>query len=381
MMTETIFTNAKIVTSDRVLEGSVKINEGEITDIADNVSGLPAANDFDGDYLMPGFVELHTDNLEKHFAPRPGVDWPHVPAVLAHDSQLAASGITTVLDALSVGDLNENSGRLRNLDKMAGAICEARERNLLRTDHYLHLRCEVSHHAMLELFEEYQDDENVRLVSLMDHTPGQRQFTRMDKYAEYYQGKYGMTDAELERFIEEKRINQQRYSAQNRAEVVDRCRVRGIPMASHDDATPEHVDEALENGVTVAEFPTTVEAAKIAHDAGLKVLMGAPNLVLGGSHSGNVSAMELGRAGVLDIVSSDYVPSSIIQGVFKLWQAGAKKTLPEAVATVSRTPAQIASLSDRGEIAPGLKADLIRVTMDEDTPVVANVWRAGERII
>ena len=109
--------------------------------------------------------------------------------------------------------MNENSGRLRNLDKMAGAICEARERNLLRTDHYLHLRCEVSHHAMLELFEEYQDDENVRLVSLMDHTPGQRQFTRMDKYAEYYQGKYGMTDAELERFIEEKRINQQRYSA------------------------------------------------------------------------------------------------------------------------------------------------------------------------
>ena len=380
-MTETIFTNAKIVTPDRVIDGSVKIDNGEIAGISDDVSGLSAEIDFDGDYLLPGFVELHTDNLEKHFAPRPGVDWPHVPAVLAHDSQLAASGITTVLDALSVGDLNENSGRLRNLDKMAAAISEARDRNLLRIEHYLHLRCEVSHHAMLELFEEYQDDENVRLVSLMDHTPGQRQFTRMDKYAEYFQGKYGMTDAELEVFMEEKRENQKLYSAPNREAIVDRCRDRGIPMASHDDATPEHVDEALDNGVTVAEFPTTVDAAKKAHDAGLKVLMGAPNLVLGGSHSGNVSAMELGQAGVLDIVSSDYVPSSIIQGVFKLWQAGAKKSLPEAVDAVSRTPAQVAELSDRGEIAVGKKADLIRVAMDGDTPVVANVWRGGKRII
>lgn len=380
-MTEIIFTNAKIVTPERVIDGSVKINNGEISDISDDVSGLPAAIDFDGDYLLPGFIELHTDNLEKHFAPRPGVDWPHVPAVLAHDIQLAASGITTVLDALSVGDLIENSGRLRNLDKMASAISEARDRNLLRVEHYLHLRCEVSHHAMLDRFEEYQDDESVRLVSLMDHTPGQRQFTRMDKYAEYYQGKYGMTDEQLERFIEEKRINQQLHSAPNRAAVVDRCRDRGIPMASHDDATPEHVDEALEDGVTVAEFPTTIEAAKKSHNAGLRVLMGAPNLVLGGSHSGNVSAMELGQAGVLDIVSSDYVPSSIIQGVFKLWQAGAKRSLPEAVATVSRTPAQITKLSDRGEIAVGKRGDLVRVAMDEDTPVVSNVWRAGERII
>ncbi len=380
-MTEIIFTNAKIVTPERLIDGSVKINNGEISDISDNVSGLPTAIDFDGDYLLPGFIELHTDNLEKHFAPRPGVDWPHVPAVLAHDIQLAASGITTVLDALSVGDLNENSGRLRNLDKMASAISEARDRNLLRVEHYLHLRCEVSHHAMLDLFEEYQDDKSVRLVSLMDHTPGQRQFTRMDKYAEYYQGKYGMSDEQLERFIEEKRINQQLHSAPNRAAVVDRCRDRGIPMASHDDATPEHVDEALEDGVTVAEFPTTIEAAKKSHNAGLRVLMGAPNLVLGGSHSGNVSAMELGQAGVLDIVSSDYVPSSIIQGVFKLWQAGAKRSLPEAIATVSRTPAQITKLSDRGEIAVGKRADLVRVAMDEHTPVVSNVWRAGERII
>ena len=380
-MTEMTITNANIVVPDGVIDGSVHVENGMIADIADGLSGASGAVDFGGDYLLPGFVELHTDNLEKHFAPRPGVSWPQVPAVLAHDAQLAAAGITTVLDALAVGDLNENSGRLRNLTHMATAIANARDRDLLRSDHYLHLRCEVSHSGMLELFEDYQNDEKVRLVSLMDHTPGQRQFTRLDKYAEYFQGKYGMSDEELARFMDEKRLNQEKYSASNRTAIVERCRERGIPMASHDDATPEHVDEALENGVTVAEFPTTVEAAKKAHDAGLKVLMGAPNIVLGGSHSGNVSAMDLGQTGVLDIVSSDYVPSSIIQGVFQLWSAGAKPSLSDAVATVSKTPAQIAGLSDRGEIAVGKKADLVRVAMDGETPVIVSVWRNGERII
>lgn len=380
-MSDMIFTNARVVTADEVVDGTVHVQRGEITEISDGRSNVPSAIDIDGDYLLPGFVELHTDNLEKHFAPRPGVSWPQVPAVLAHDAQLAAAGITTVLDALSVGDLNENSGRLQNLTNMATAIADARDRDLLRADHFLHLRCEVSHGGMIELFEDYQDNVYVRLVSLMDHTPGQRQFTRLDKYAEYFQGKYGMSDDQLARFMDEKRVNQERYSAPNRAAIVERCRERGIPMASHDDATPAHVDEALDNGVTVAEFPTTVEAATKAHDAGLKVLMGAPNIVLGGSHSGNVSAMDLGQAGVLDIVSSDYVPSSIIQGVFRLWREGAKKTLPDAVATVSKTPADIADLTDRGEIAAGKKADLIRVAMDGDTPVVVSVWREGIRVI
>ena len=380
-MSDMIFTNARVVTADQVVDGTVHVQSGEITEVSDGRSNVPSASDIDGDYLLPGFVELHTDNLEKHFAPRPGVSWPQVPAVLAHDAQLAAAGITTVLDALSVGDLNENSGRLQNLTNMATAIADARDRDLLRADHFLHLRCEVSHGGMIELFEDYQDDVCVRLVSLMDHTPGQRQFTRLDKYAEYFQGKYGMSDDQLARFMDEKRVNQERYSAPNRAAIVERCRERGIPMASHDDATPAHVDEALDNGVTVAEFPTTVEAATKAHDAGLKVLMGAPNIVLGGSHSGNVSAMDLGQAGVLDIVSSDYVPSSIIQGVFRLWREGAKKTLPDAVATVSKTPADIADLTDRGEIAAGKKADLIRVAIDGDTPVVVSVWREGIRVI
>ena len=381
MMSDLVFTNAQVVTADTVFDGTVNVRDGRVDDVATGQSNLSSAIDLEGDYLLPGFVELHTDNLEKHFAPRPGVVWPPVPAALAHDAQIAAAGITTVFDALAVGDLNENSARLRNLKNMSSALAEAGERNLLRADHMIHLRCEVSHSKAVEIFDDYVDAATVRLVSLMDHTPGQRQFTCMDAYKRYYQGKYGMTDDELARFVEVKRESQERYSAPHRATIVDRCRARDITMASHDDATVEHVDEAIENGVTISEFPTTVESASKAHGAGLSVLMGAPNLVLGGSHSGNVSAMDLAQRKVLDILSSDYVPSSMIQGVFMLWQSGSKPTLPAAVATVSTTPARAVGLDDRGEIAVGCRADLVRVSMADDTPTVVSVWRQGHRVI
>lgn len=380
-MSDTVFTNARVVTADEVLNGTVHVQCGKIAEISEGQSNVTSAVDLEGDYLLPGFVELHTDNLEKHFAPRPGVVWPPVPAAVAHDTQIAAAGITTVFDALAVGDLNENSDRLQNLDNMSVALREAGDSNLLRADHKIHLRCEVSHARAVEIFDKYVDSAGVRLVSLMDHTPGQRQFTSMETYKRYYRGKYAMSDDDFARFIEVKRESQQRYSAPHRLEIVGKCRERGITMASHDDATAEHVDEAIENGVTIAEFPTTVDSAAKAHDAGLGVLMGAPNLVLGGSHSGNVSAMDLATRGVLDILSSDYVPSSMIHGVFMLWQSGAKQSLPEAVAAVSTTPAEAIGLDDRGEIAPGKRGDMVRVTMRQDTPTIVSVWREGNRVI
>ncbi len=381
MTNEQVLTNARIVLPDDTIDGSLCMRGDEIADIGETGSRPPGAIDIGGDWLLPGLVDLHTDNLERHFAPRPGVTWPSLPAVLAHDAQIAAAGITTVFDALSAGDLNDDSVRVRSLSEMVGALRAARERGLLRVDHLTHLRCEVSHARVVEIFGRYVDSADIRLVSVMDHTPGQRQFTRMDKYKEYYQGKYGMTDEELERFTAEKLKRRERYSAPNRAAIVKECRRREIVLASHDDATPEHIDEAIGEGVALSEFPTTVEAAEKAHRAGLSVLMGAPNLVLGGSHSGNVSAMELARLGVLDALSSDYVPSSMLHAAFRLWQEGVEPELQDAVATVSAAPARIAGLHDRGEIRVGKRADLVRVAMSGDTPTVAAVWRGGTRIV
>ena len=376
-MTELVISNARVVTREAVIHGTVQVRDGLIADVSAVPALVPGAIDFDGDYLLPGLVELHTDNLERHASPRPGVRWPATAAVVAHDAKIAGSGITTVLDALAVGDVLEGSSRLATLTAMAAAVTEMCGH--LKAEHWLHMRCEVSYAGLPELFQPFVDHPRVRLVSLMDHTPGQRQFARLDKYNEYYQGKYGLNDEQMARFIDDKRSDQARYSARHREHVIGLCRQRGLKLASHDDATVDHIAEAAECGSVVAEFPTTLEAARAARDNGIKVMGGAPNFVRGGSHSGNVSARDLSEHGLVDILSSDYVPASLLHAAFLMAESG-RSSLPDAIATVSATPAAAIGLTDRGAVAPGLRADLLRVTRTPALPIVRAVWRSGERV-
>ena len=380
-MIEQIFTNAQIVTADRQFLGTMVVRDGVIAALEEGAVATPVATDFNGDYLLPGFVELHTDNLEKHFSPRPGVRWPSSAAVVAHDAQIVAAGITTVFDALSLGDIFEGSQRVKDLRKMVDGIRDAREAGALKADHWLHLRCELSFASVLELYESMMDDPDVRIVSIMDHTPGQRQFVDVDKYRFYYMKKYGLSDAEFEEFLAERRADQAKYSAPHRGAILERAHARGHILASHDDATAEHVAESSANGMVIAEFPTTVEAAQASHELGLSVLMGGPNIVLGGSHSGNVAAQDLAGHGVLDIISSDYVPSCLVHTPFALADADIGFDLPAAINLVSRNPAQVAGLSDRGEIAIGLRADFLRVRKSDELAIVRSAWREGMRIV
>lgn len=381
MTGEMVFTNARLVTPEGVAPGSVCVRAGRIHAVDDRPSQLPGSIDLGGDYLIPGLVELHTDNLEKHFSPRPGVRWPALSAVVAHDAEIAAAGITTVFDALALGDVMDGSARIDHLDEMAQALSRAAADRLLRADHRVHLRCEVSYAGVLDLFERHVDGPLVRLVSVMDHSPGQRQFADLDKYREYYGGKYGLSENELQRFILNQKEASARYSDAHRRAVVAQCRDRGLPLASHDDATAGHVDEAAALGMVIAEFPTTFEAARSARDRGLHVMMGGPNYVRGLSHSGNVSARELARAGLLDTLSSDYCPASSLHAAFLLGGAEGAYPLHEAIATVTANPADAAGLGDRGRIAPGLRADLVRVRMAHGVPLAREVWREGLRIV
>lgn len=379
MHDELILKNARIVLESEVVPGSVLIRDGMIADISSGESRT--GEDLDGEYLIPGLVELHTDHLEGHYSPRPRVRWNPIAAVLAHDAQLASSGITTVFDALRVGmDEDANLG-MDDMRKLADAIEDGVRADRLRADHFIHLRCEVSAPDCLDGFALFDGDERVKLASLMDHAPGQRQFTDLETYAHYYRGKMKMSDAEFNAFCERRVAQSEANSAPNRAAVATACRDRGIVLASHDDATRDHVAEAVEQGIRVAEFPTTTEAARASRDAGMSVLMGAPNVVRGGSHSGNVSARTLAESGHLDILSSDYIPFSLIQSVFFLGEAVEGITLPQAMALVSRNPAQAVGLDDRGAIAAGKRADLVRVRVDEHVPVVRTVWREGRRVI
>jgi alpha-D-ribose 1-methylphosphonate 5-triphosphate diphosphatase len=377
MSKEVVLTNARIVTPDELFHGTVRVTDGIITGIDEEKStGVPSI-DLEGDYLLPGLIELHTDNLEKHFVPRPGVRWPSMAAMLSHDASIIAAGITTVFDAVAVGDTVEKCTRLRDLQEMVDAIQAAQEKKMLRADHFLHLRCEIGYPQVLDLFESFVHDPLVRFASLMDHTPGQRQFTRIEKLYQYYQGKYGFTQTEMERLVQQRLENQGRFARKHRVALLEICRRLWLPVASHDDTTAEHVIEAASEGIVVSEFPTTIEAARTARRLGLNVLAGGPNLVLGGSHSGKVSALELARLHLVDIFSSDYVPASLIQSVFLIHHE-LETPLPEAVAKITIRPAQIANLADRGAILLGNRADLIRVRLDHSIPVIRTVWRSGQ---
>lgn len=379
MPTAMTITNAKIICADEIVDGSLAVSDGIISALD---TGAASGEDFEGDYLVPGLVELHTDHLESHYNPRPKVYWNPTAALQAHDAQVASSGITTVFDAVRIGSDAEATYNLsEHAAVLMGAITDARHEQRLRAEHFIHLRCELASSDALEHFEIFHDYEPVRLASLMDHTPGQRQFVTMDLYYAYYQDKTGRTDEQMLRFIEARIEDQKQFSERNRRGIVALGARAGLALASHDDATEAHVAEAKADGVRIAEFPTTGEAAAAARGAGLAILMGAPNLVRGKSHSGNISAAELARDGLLDILSSDYVPFSLMQAAFEMPRAVESISLPQAVSMVSRNPARAAGLQDRGEIAIGKRADFARVAMRGSVPIVRSVWRQGQRVI
>src|SRR6266700_308542 len=373
--------NARIVLAERVIDrGWVRVANGCIAEFGEG-DAPPGHDDARGDLIMPGLIELHTDHLEAHYVPRPKVFWNPMAAVISYDGQLATSGITTVLDSLRVWredgaeDVDGRAGVL------AAAITSAREAGLLRADHYLHLRCEIPMPDVVEEAKELIGRPDVRLMSLMDHTPGQRQFRDEVKLRDYYRGKGGgMTDAELDLLFARRLAYQKTYATANMRDIVTLAHRYEIPLASHDDTTEENVADAVRDRVAVAEFPTTIEAARGLHEAGIGILMGAPNVVRGGSHSGNIAAVDLAREGLLDILSSDYIPSSLLMAALQLPRHVPAIDLASAVRTVTKTPAEAVGLADRGEIAIGKRADLIRVHVARDIPVVRSVWREGHRV-
>jgi alpha-D-ribose 1-methylphosphonate 5-triphosphate diphosphatase len=379
-MPEMILANARIVLEGETVSGTVCVRDGLIHDVSLGGAASPGAVNCGGDLLIPGLVELHTDNLEKLLQPRPGVLWPSArAALLAHDAQLVAAGITTVLDALSCGQYYEKSDRRTMLGLTLSALDELRPTGFLRADHLLHVRCEISDPDMPHLFEPFRGMEEVHLVSLMDHTPGQRQFVDTGAYRTYYSKDRQWSDQEFEDEMARMQEAQKRFAGVHAEDVLRWCRERGVPVASHDDATTCHVDWAHGQGIVISEFPTTMDAARRACELGLLTLMGSPNVVRNGSHSGNVSVREVARAGFLGGLSSDYVPASLLHAA---WILHAEVGLPlhEAMALVTLNPARALGLADRGRIQPGLKADLVRVHIDRDLPIVRQVWREGERV-
>ena len=377
---ELTFTNARIVTRETVIDGALCIADGRIADVDSAGSRQPGALDLEGDLLLPGLVELHTDYLEKHFVPRPEVVWPSgLAAVLAHDVQVAAAGITTVFDSLTLGDYSAAGKRKQIFRASLAAINQAEAAGLTRAEHLLHFRCELSDPLTLDMFEPYTDEPLLRLASVMDHTPGERQWLDIEKFRAFHRDKK-WTDEQLSAEVRRIRDNRARVAEPTRRRVLDLCRARGLPVASHDDTTEAHVDEAVADGLTICEFPTTRVAAARARACGMGIVMGAPNAVRDASHAGNVTTLDLAADGLIDALSSDYAPKSLLHAAFIVAER-LGRPLPEAVALASAGPADMVGLTDRGEIVPGKRADLVRVRVIDNLPIVLEVWRQGRRVI
>jgi len=378
MTAETILTNAILVLPEEALHGTLVIRGGRIAEIQPGRSHAATARYLEGDHLIPGVVDVHTDNLERQVQPRQNARWPSRSAMIAHDAQCAAAGVTTVLDALCLGDLGFDAGRtqtfregVQDLDALAGT-------GLLRSDHFLHLRCELPAADMVELVDPVADHPLVRMVWLMDHSPGVGQYADMDRYWKLRR-ESGFTDEQIQSGIDVLSEQRARMRTPNRRAVLKRVAHLDIELASHDDRTEEEIAENVADGIRISEFPVSMVAAHAARASGMEIIAGAPNIVRGGSHSGNVAAADLVREGLAHAFASDYVPASMLEAAWRAVEAGGI-TLPQAIAMVTDAPARMARLADRGRLAPGLKADLVRVRSIADMPLVRGVWRAGERI-
>lgn len=377
-MNEQIYTNYRLQLPNQGILGTLVVRNGTIADLQPEV--VAQGQNGDGDYLLPGLIELHTDNLEQCISPRPKVRFPFDAAALYHDRELASAGITTVCDAIAVGDVTPTSIRLTQFEPMIRAIEQGQEQGRFAVDHRLHLRCELVYEHAYDVTEQYADHPLLSLISLMDHTPGQRQFADIEKYKQYYMGKHGISAAEMDAFIQDRIAAQGNHADRNCQNLVQLSRTKQIALASHDDATVEHVQQAVANGAAIAEFPTTLDAAKEAHRHRLQILMGAPNLILGGSHSGNISAMELVELDLVDIISSDYVPQSLLQSIFLITRTTGKP-IHQTMKLVTINPAKAIGLeSDRGSLEIGKRADFVTVHDDGVLPRLTSVVRQGKRV-
>jgi len=379
-MTETILTNAKLILENEIVDGTIVFGPEGIRSVDQGRSSLPAATDVGGDFVSPGIVEMHTDNMEKHFVPRPGVFWPNgIAAAVAHDAQMAAAGVTTVYDSICAGSVFGGKDFRRAIfPRIIESLVEGRAVDAFRIDHMIHIRCELSSDELVEDVEPYKDHPLVRLVSLMDHTPGQRQWRNLEHLKTYNVGSGEKTLEQHERDVEQRMANGPANVQRNWGPIVEMFRSRGIPIATHDDTTVEDVDMGVASGAAISEFPTTVVAAEAAKTKGLATIAGAPNVVRGGSHSGGVSAGELAEKGLLDGLSSDYVPASLMQAVVKL-NATHGLPLQDATAMVTWKVADMVGLADRGRLRPGLRADVLRFRIAGGTPLIREVWSNGRR--
>jgi alpha-D-ribose 1-methylphosphonate 5-triphosphate diphosphatase len=368
----------------------VVVRDGLIAEVSAVPAGSGAAGpgaDLDGAGLLcvPGLIDVHSDALEKERAPRPGVHLPWDFGVTSLEGKMSAAGITTAFHGAGFQD--KLSGAMARTVRTAIEVCAAvTDRSLEpaplvghRILYRLDARSPEGASALAEALEAHPASaQSLPLVSHEDHTPGQGQYADRRYMERYVAGSRGLSEAEAARHVDEmiaERDANLPALERNMAWLGSLALAGRIRLVGHDMDSPAAVEALRARGGSVAEFPTTVDAARTARDLGLPIVMGAPNVMRGESHSGNVSAAELVGLGLVTALASDYLPSGLLAGAFTLARSGLA-TLPAAIGLVTSGAAASAGLSDRGRLAAGLRADLALVDDAGAWPVVRATFRA-----
>lgn len=384
-MTVFAVTDVRAVLPDRVLDrATVVVEDGLIAAVSERGAAPPNAVDGRGVFCLPGLVDTHSDGLEKELRPRPGVVLDTDFALRSYEGRVRAAGVTTMFHGIGF----ENGEKYQRSVQLANDLCDAIERRASSpdaiVDHRILYRLDardadgfVSLQARLA---RRVDDGALPLVSFEDHTPGQGQYTDRTGFERYIMGTQGLSADEARRRVDEL-IGERDQLLVNRARALPwltREAQRGrIRLMAHDPTTRDEVEEAVSWNAAIGEFPTTVEAARLTRERGLRTVCGAPNVLRGGSHSGNVSAVELVALGLCDGLASDYLPSTLLGAVAALVDTGVC-ALPDAVALVTSGPADTVGLHDRGRLVPGCRGDLVLASIDRRLPTVRAVLRAAD---
>lgn len=368
----------RLVLPDQILErGSLRIEASRIAEIIEGPAPDPVWN-LAGLTAIPGIIDFHGDMLEREIQPRPKAQFPVDLGIYELDKRLAANGVTTAYAAISFNWSTNN--KLRTEERAREIITTLNQlRPGLLVDHHIHVRFEITNPQAGAVLSELLDAGLVHLASLNDHTPGQGQYRDIEAYIKTMtEWRKTMVDdsaieADLRRHVETAQARPKAWDVARR--LAQLSHQRNIPIASHDDDTPEKIAFVAELGATISEFPVTMEAAQAAKAHGMSVVMGAPNAFRGYSHSSNLSALDAIKAGVVDILAADYYPATLLQAACQIAEKGIL-SIPQAINLISQNPAKALDLNDRGSLSVGKLADIVLVERLA-RPRVRGVWRAG----
>ena len=372
-MTRTVIEDARIVTPTGVERGSLVVDGDRIDAVAPSDPSTDPARriEADGKFLLPGLVDLHGDDVEQHVFPRSEARVPAEMALDACDRATLAAGITTKFHAVAFEETPTENRSLHLARELRDALADA---DGLAARHRFHARCEVSDPDCVAAVCDAVGSGGVSLVSLMNHAPGTGQFDDAESFERRYADGSGETEWDAESFAQRRDCDESVLDARVKR-IADCARDADVPVASHDDERPSTVDRMRRRGVSISEFPVTKAAAEAATAEGMTTVMGAPNLVRGGSLWGNLDVGTAIAADAVDVLCSDYHPQSLLRAPF----VDTGEPLHRRVARVTSAPADAVGLDDRGRIAPGAVADLVLVETDP-RPAASRVFVGGDTV-